>query len=664
MAAEFKEYCHPQASAAYSVEQFASITFEQTINLQFPRILDPGSIASWIFSSESPSSTLILPQESVPSIKDIQPIIGALEDEFRNGTHSVYLTSSENSVQKTSLFHFSKIRLFVNVNNQLERFQRAKGVAHAVVENNLLPPQLLLRFLHFRISTRISGIKVSSFPLAELGCLLHEEWIEEDIANALLELQYFRLAATTPSPSTAPYILLPTLFFANVAIVYNSDDHALSSGLIALKRRIQLAGPFSGISVLVCQSNHYTVYHFDKKKVIYGDSLKHPPSSDVKSILQSSCGQPIPASIHLGTISKQGSASGSCGIAALNFIGRYTEGEVLEWSDSKSHLFRMKALQDLLLYHLSAEGTAVYSSDWVERIPGTEMTEERTPLDVGNINFDDFNLYMPTEHHPIHEFLQLRASVTQAIVLKRISSTNLKKSESFAPSHAGRINMRSLDSIPSIVLDEPTQEHYIPNIPLKPSTTPQKMKSGASIIDLSHSSPALPLTPLKKEKDILDLTLVNSPPRHHAPKAVQASKISNSTHSQSHGQSIDVITISSSPSPEVKEEEPSYQSLHPDLHLGTEYASFEAAQSDIYHREEALGHVWHIGQSKPDENNCDVIIKYTLRCNHSRQHRPSHLKHIDLVNGRGNPWVNFLDPHPYPQTLTRETRGFFAKKEP
>ncbi|KAF9552490.1 hypothetical protein CPC08DRAFT_754729 [Agrocybe pediades] len=40
------------------------------------------------------------------------------------------------------------------------------------------------------------------------------------------------------------------------------------------------------------------------------------------------------------------------------------------------------------------------------------------------------------------------------------------------------------------------------------------------------------------------------------------------------------------------------------------------------------------------------------------------MRELELVNGTGNPWVNFSNPHPYPQTLTRETRGFFAKNKP
>ena len=62
----------------------------------------------------------------------------------------------------------------------------------------------------------MAGFQGSQFPLYKLGCLLKENWLEEDVVNALLELLYFRSAAslTQMLTSNPPFILLPTLFYS------------------------------------------------------------------------------------------------------------------------------------------------------------------------------------------------------------------------------------------------------------------------------------------------------------------------------------------------------------------------------------------------------------------------------------------------------------------
>ena len=54
-----------------------------------------------------------------------------------------------------------------------------------------LPHDVLVDFLNTRIFGKAQGFYVAEFPLWQLGCLLQENWLEEDILNCMAELLYF-----------------------------------------------------------------------------------------------------------------------------------------------------------------------------------------------------------------------------------------------------------------------------------------------------------------------------------------------------------------------------------------------------------------------------------------------------------------------------------------
>ncbi|KAJ7931974.1 hypothetical protein B0H13DRAFT_1857390 [Mycena leptocephala] len=57
--------------------------------------------------------------------------------------------------------------------------------------------------------SKIFGFHVSDFPLWKLSCLLGEEWLHEDVLNALAELLYFMTVAESGAIDP-PVAILPT----------------------------------------------------------------------------------------------------------------------------------------------------------------------------------------------------------------------------------------------------------------------------------------------------------------------------------------------------------------------------------------------------------------------------------------------------------------------
>ena len=84
------------------------------------------------------------------------------------------------------------------------------------------------------ICSRISGF-TGGFPLFELGNLFHENWIEEDIVNALCELsyicQYTSQGADQDVAVYSMFLFLPTRFFSDAEYLYNLQPREFGTQL-------------------------------------------------------------------------------------------------------------------------------------------------------------------------------------------------------------------------------------------------------------------------------------------------------------------------------------------------------------------------------------------------------------------------------------------------
>ncbi|KAJ7436961.1 hypothetical protein B0H11DRAFT_2362533, partial [Mycena galericulata] len=207
----FIAYSTPDPSAPYSATYFTGLTFTEASTLVFPTIYESESISAWTFTDETPADheSRVEPGEGVPNIKDLIPILREMEHAFSDGARSVAVTLRVAGKYIDALYHFSKLRLFTHINNNENAVQSASALVSHLASIPLVSPAILDHFLGLPIRSPIFGFCVTDFPLWKLSCLLGEEWLHDDVLNALGELLYFSQATRSPSgtPST---LILPT----------------------------------------------------------------------------------------------------------------------------------------------------------------------------------------------------------------------------------------------------------------------------------------------------------------------------------------------------------------------------------------------------------------------------------------------------------------------
>lgn len=110
---DFNSYSTPLSSTAYSSQFFAGLTFQQASGLNYPKIAPAGSVVGHVFCDGIPDTQeamFVLPDEVVPHIDDIIPIIQGAQDAFAEGQHSVCLFMTFGDQPSVGgLYHFSKV---------------------------------------------------------------------------------------------------------------------------------------------------------------------------------------------------------------------------------------------------------------------------------------------------------------------------------------------------------------------------------------------------------------------------------------------------------------------------------------------------------------------------------------------------------------------------
>ncbi|KAJ6610816.1 hypothetical protein B0H10DRAFT_1810955, partial [Mycena sp. CBHHK59/15] len=330
---EFLSYSMPLPFTRYSESYFGELKFHQTIGLEYPAVHEPKTISGWTFTNETPTdiSALIEAGEIIPHIEDLAPISKEMEQACASGARSVAVTLIRQRYISASN---QAIRLFNHINNNRAAFQSARELTRYRSATSLLPPHLLHQFTGLAIRSKVVGFQITDFPLWKLSCLLTEEWLHEDVLNALAELLYFSPAATSTEedPTT---LIFPTSFLTDAKYLFTPSPCLFSLNPIALRNRLQTT-QVDKIFALNCSSNHYSVYrdNMSSAALEYGDSMHLLPDSKIMLIFQwllSGTRQRIPIQAYSTEISRQATDSGSCGIAAQNFIETDLEPGAANW---------------------------------------------------------------------------------------------------------------------------------------------------------------------------------------------------------------------------------------------------------------------------------------------------------------------------------------------
>ncbi|KAF8576140.1 hypothetical protein K439DRAFT_1623078 [Ramaria rubella] len=261
---------------------------------------------------------------------------------------------------------------------------------------------------HRIMSPLLGFLGIADIPMWRLGTLTVEEYIDKDILNAMLEMNYLLLARQTSGQSKE--LIFPTSFYTAASFLYHHSLQVYNKNLHDVQEQLVGSKPL-GFGVVVCQHEHYTAFYYNATSQLHHyDSLGGPPVSDVQHltnwILQ---GLDLPqiTSIISEDGPLQSSASGSCGIATANFLQMKMGVQERQWSKCQSVECHREWPQKLVMYHMCINTDEPVNWFSPEQ-HGIAMLHN--PIGVSEPDFglvySDFSIHTVHYSHPIHSYCQ------------------------------------------------------------------------------------------------------------------------------------------------------------------------------------------------------------------------------------------------------------------
>ncbi|KAH6874625.1 hypothetical protein BKA70DRAFT_1480019 [Coprinopsis sp. MPI-PUGE-AT-0042] len=694
---QFGRYTSTSSLDVFSGAFFERLAIRDAASLNLPQTLPPGSTTVLQLSTETPTSDVacaIAPGEIVACFEDLRSICTI--EHYRKGVCSVVVELSTGSGRVIQTYHLRKIRLLQSLANYTERLEWCMELNREVPrllreEQDQQHPQLkhaVDHFLSSSIGEQLRGFLSAKSQVLYAATLLRENWVDEEIFNALAEIAYLR--QFIPSSSLKPrrrLLFLPTYFLSHIEQAFSGVPHLSTSNITNLRQRIsgKSAGssPVDGAVIFKLDGRHYTtyIYPFSSATLIHADSLHHLPAQGVRSLVNHFirlCFHEQVSGFTTGEIARQGQAGGegSCGITALNFAQVWGNSDTPVWVPSHSRNFRMSALRDLILYHYLASNVPGAPEQCLDLCVGVAGEDRGSDFAFG---YSDFNLFQPQPIHPIFQLGWLPLFKPQASDPRnehpRPFQSNLMSLLNPSQSSSLSSLSRRPASPPLHLLPGPTLLPAAPISGIKrkaskqpaPSGSPRHVHSSPIYVGSDSDDSEVEEVPtaakrravqvvVKVDPEIEELSptiakelFVDNPrtpeKKHSLLPDFQHLSISPRKPDRS---SIIDLTLSPSPVLKIKRErqnrpvklERNMQqssgclrsvsiSLPGGIAQGDMFSSFDEAREAVYASELRLGHNWTVGFSYRYENNKSKFKKYTLVCNHHRQHAPTHSSHCD-----------------------------------
>ncbi|KAJ7619903.1 hypothetical protein DFH06DRAFT_1010794 [Mycena polygramma] len=289
----FGTYASPSDSTQFSKHYFDSLTLNDCteivttaneISALFPFILPPAQLISFHFDRQVPTLNQELEVgagEKIPHITDLLRVTREVETAYADQNRkarSVWLELKINGKPCSVRYHFSKLRLVINICNNFPHIQQAAALFLHLRNSDILAPNWVNALGTNRMHEPVQGFQISPYPLHKLACLLDEAWVEDDIGDSLSELAYLRIASFKDAGDPA-FIFLPTLFFNDARALF--PGRKFSRNLLQIRRRV-VNSIVERIGYNVWTSSHYAAYtHSPQINLEHGDSLGHDPAPDV-----------------------------------------------------------------------------------------------------------------------------------------------------------------------------------------------------------------------------------------------------------------------------------------------------------------------------------------------------------------------------------------------
>lgn len=431
----YSQFITPSPTARFSNAWFRSITLLQVACSElYPTVASRGSLHQGSIKWTTSGEAELAPGEAIPNPLDISLIIHGMAAAFEKQFTAVEFSFAFESMTHTVCYSFSKVcslrhiifasqvnkfilstmklELARNAGNYRKHWFEVKALVAHISGGLYLPLDSTTyeRFMQCRFLEPIPGFLYAiDRPLYKLGTLIDEVWVDEDVLNVLLELEYFERHADAVQTGNRSlelppcHLLLPTDFLGDVTAFQHYAEYQACR---RLRARLD-STPIFSVNCAQFDGNHFTAltYNVGSGKFEYGDSLHQSfnPELVPRVRLAISTQQvPLPTAVTYGQINRQGElhgGAGSCAIAALNFMQRSVKYGTEMWSGPQAARFRDVALIRLIRYVVIAREHAGAPSDWV--VPASPevgaLLGEGVPTHGGALDhgYVDFNLYRP-----------------------------------------------------------------------------------------------------------------------------------------------------------------------------------------------------------------------------------------------------------------------------
>jgi hypothetical protein len=251
--------------------------------------------------------------------------------------------------------------LFTELQNQAAHIQDTRDLIEHLKLSHPNGKSLIKILDDHRFLSSLSGFH-DAVTVWQLASLHGEEFLWDSVVNAGLEYLYAlaRLSFGTTSP---PYVILSTFLLDEVLQTFRAN-HEYGERLDALRDRISQPTVL-GVAFIVTAEAHYTPYMYNKTdgSLITCDSAGKEPDEEMigaLSWLLKGLHLRLPSRIYSVTGPLQGPDSGSCGIAALNYLECRMFPKAELWDgDGSSPRFRNRLIEIILRWHKLSSGTEV-----------------------------------------------------------------------------------------------------------------------------------------------------------------------------------------------------------------------------------------------------------------------------------------------------------------
>ena len=246
-----------------------------------------------------------------------------------------------------------KIRTFMSINNHTPHVLLSRALfleAQALG----LPSAIQERFGRQRIMAPLLGFySTADIPLWRVGTLTGEEYVDEDVLNAMLEMDYLWLCSQ--NSGVPGQLLLPTSFYNAASVLYTQSPRMYFANLCDVRER--LAGlELGGFGFVVCRDSHYTGYNYNKTAQLrHYDSLGGAPIPGIEEIINwvlDGLTLPRITSVESDIGPLQSNDSGSCGLAVESFLAAGAGIPRKRWSQGQSGMRRGEWIHRFVEYHM------------------------------------------------------------------------------------------------------------------------------------------------------------------------------------------------------------------------------------------------------------------------------------------------------------------------